>query len=1248
MSRRRPHVARTVIAVAVIVLAWVLLLGLAGWVFRQPGVRGWAAARLSSQLGFALGQPVDVADMEVILYPPRLVLHDVRLGPLADPLLHVGLAEVGFGRVVVAERELVINHLRLKGVRLRAEQPPRLEGGSGEAGWVRVVVRQLELTDARIDTLALGDGVRLAARDVEMRWMGSRRIPLEAVVAHAGTILLEAPGIEPVEAVVDARGRLTPQGFEVARLVASGTWGRVAASGRLAGGALHAEGTANVVLAELDRLFRVEAELTGKVQVTASATVSADGFVVDARMQSPHVEVVGFVVEEVEAEAHVTPQGIEASLERGRFAGGVVEGSYVLEGFQAPWRHRVAARGSGVDLAGFLRTIGVEPAGLAASCSPIANLSWDGERIGEGNGTAVVDLRPQPGEVPAAGRVLLRLARDGVLSVGTAGVTVAGADVQWEGGLTLGSWLPTWSVRGDHLPLAAVATLLRGWVGDDVLPDGLHGEAVFDVRLRGPFDDPTVVGDVAVAPVALGPIETDGVSGSFRLARGVLDVSDATVVVGGGTTSVAGAFRYGSGEGLGFTFSGQGIPIDRVAAWGGVRAPLAGRVAVRGTVGGTLGSPEVDASLRLRGVAVAGLHLGDGSATVALREAVVTVADFAVGGLRASTRVDLRGRRAKLDATLRSLGLDALSPPLARLAGGALDCELRGEFPFDQPSGRLEVSSGGAASGFVDLDPRGVTVEIARPEVWSLGARLSRARQGYAGDFSFQVASLRRLMVDLTREDLPVEGRTEGRGRIVLAPRQPPRLDGTISRFDLEVEGESATLSQPAVFTVVGGEIDVPGLLFDGGSARLFVRGGRRESGVLHGNVSGEVPAALLAVLWPESRPSGRIELLGAILGTEREPSFEGVARVFDGSLRIPGLSSPLTRVNGVIEFVPEALRLHDVLFAYAGGRGTARGRIALDPRVELDLELDVSAVRFALAAALAPHLRGQLRLIGSVDELVATGEVEVQPTVYRRDLDLQRLVLEQLLSPVRAAPTSEGAVQLDIDVHIPGTLKVETALARLTLRGDLRVVGTSAQPGVLGRIEVLPGGELTLGVNRYELDRGTVTFSNPDRIDPFLDVHARTAVEFIDVNVSMQGTLDHLTSSFSSNPPLTEMDILSLLALGTPSGVGGETSAGALATSFLSDQIAGTVARRARTLLDVDQLRLDPYLISETNTPAARVTVVKRISQDWTVTYSTNLASNRDDLVKSRWRVSPGVFFEVNRDSDGSYWAELKWQRRY
>lgn len=1248
MSRRRPHLARTAIAVALLALLWVALLGAVGWVVRQPGVREWGATRLSAQLSLALGQPVDVADMAVVLYPPRLVLRDVRVGPLVEPLLHVRLVEVGFGRVAVAEQEVAINQLRLVGVQLRAARPLHLPGEAGQRPWVRVVVRQLELSDARIDALALGEGVLLQAREVEARWMGTRRTPLEGVVLQAGWVAVAAKGMERVEGSLAMRGRLTPKGFEVARVGVSGSWGRLVARGLLGGGDVGMEGDGEVELAEVDRLFQVGAGLAGMVRVSGTARAAANDFVVDLKLASPRVEVEGFVVTGLEAEAHVTPEGIEASLGRGTFAGGEVEGSYILAGLAPPWRHRVVARGSGVNLASFLQTLRVDPAGLAATCAFSANLGWEGERVGEGSGTAVVDLRPRPGEVPAAGRVLLRLAGDGALRIATGGLTVAGAEVQWEGGLTLGAWLPSWSLRGNGVPLAAVARLLRGWVGEEVLPEGLSGEAVFDLRLRGPFDDPTVVGDVAVAPVSFGPIDADGVDASFRLAEGVLEISDATVAVGDSTTTVTGVYRYGSDGGLELELAGRGVPIQRVTAWGGVRAPLGGRVAVRGRVGGTLAAPRVEATLRLSNVAVAGLPLGEGQAAVEVRDRVVTVAQFRVGGLDAQARIDLAARRAELEARVKNLLLDALSPPLARLAGGALDCELHGEFPFDQPSGRLEVTSRQGAAGVVELDARGLHLAISRPQVWSLNADVARTRQGFAGDFAFEVAELHQLMTDLVGEEIPVAGRTEGRGRIIVAPGQPPRLEGTVTRFDLAAEGQAVRLAQPASFTVAGGEIHLPGLLWEGNNARLFVRGGRRENGALHGNVAGELPAALLAVVWPESRPTGRVELLGAILGHDREPSFEGIARVFDGSLRIPGLAAPLTRINGVIEFVPEALRLHQVAFAYGGGQGMANGRVGLLPAVELDLALGSSEVRIDLGAGLAPQLRGELRLVGPLDELLASGEVEVQPTVYRRDLDLQRLVLDQLLSPTRATPAGSQALRLNLAVRIPATFEVDTALARLTVRGELQVVGNVAQPGLVGRLEALPGGELTLGVNRYEVERLTVSFSNPERIDPFLDVHARTTVGSFEVNVALQGTLDQLVSSFSSNPPLPEMDILSLLALGTPVGVGGETSAGALATSFLSDQITGTVAKRARTLLDVDQLRLDPYLAAESNTPAARVTVVKRVSSDWTVTYSTNLAANREDLVKSRWRIAPGLFFEVNRDTDGSFWAELKWQRRY
>jgi hypothetical protein len=102
------------------------------------------------------------------------------------------------------------------------------------------------------------------------------------------------------------------------------------------------------------------------------------------------------------------------------------------------------------------------------------------------------------------------------------------------------------------------------------------------------------------------------------------------------------------------------------------------------------------------------------------------------------------------------------------------------------------------------------------------------------------------------------------------------------------------------------------------------------------------------------------------------------------------------------------------------------------------------------------------------------------------------------------------------------------------------------------------------------------------------------------------------------------------------------------VAGSFLTEQLAGAVTRRARALLDVDQLRLDPFAATETGNPTARVTVVKQLSSEWLVTVSTNLATNREEVIQSRWRVNQGLYLQASRDIDGSYSLDLKWLHRY
>ena len=387
--------------------------------------------------------------------------------------------------------------------------------------------------------------------------------------------------------------------------------------------------------------------------------------------------------------------------------------------------------------------------------------------------------------------------------------------------------------------------------------------------------------------------------------------------------------------------------------------------------------------------------------------------------------------------------------------------------------------------------------------------------------------------------------------------------------------------------------------------------------------------------------------MLGELVGTDVEPRFEGVARVENGSLSIPGLPAPLTGINGVFEVVPEVVALSGVEFQLGGGEGSCDGRVILSPELELDLTVNARRVRWPLIPGFTPTLQGKLRVVGRLDGLSVSGDTTLLRTVYRRELSLQRLIVEELLAPVRSTG-EEGAVRLNIRVAVPGTLELDMPLARLTARGEVRVVGTSARPGVIGRLEVLPGGELEITGARYELDRATVTFSNPTQIEAFLDVVGRTTVQTWEITVGVTGTLERLTPTFSSTPPLPEMDIIALLSVGRRVEEVGQVQAGAAASTFLTEQLTGVVTNRARTLLALDQLRVDPVAASETGNPTARLTVAKQLSRNWTVTLSTTLDSNRQEVIVSRWRLGPGVYLEATRDTDASYALEVKWQRRY
>ena len=123
--------------------------------------------------------------------------------------------------------------------------------------------------------------------------------------------------------------------------------------------------------------------------------------------------------------------------------------------------------------------------------------------------------------------------------------------------------------------------------------------------------------------------------------------------------------------------------------------------------------------------------------------------------------------------------------------------------------------------------------------------------------------------------------------------------------------------------------------------------------------------------------------------------------------------------------------------------------------------------------------------------------------------------------------------MKLDIRVRTSPGLSVQASLAEnLQANADLRVRGTAAEPGVLGRVTI-DEGHWCFSVRHYTVDTGTISFYNPLRIEPVLDISLETQAKGVTVTVRVTGPIDDMKLSYISDPPLQFQEIVSLLASG-------------------------------------------------------------------------------------------------------------------
>ena len=107
---------------------------------------------------------------------------------------------------------------------------------------------------------------------------------------------------------------------------------------------------------------------------------------------------------------------------------------------------------------------------------------------------------------------------------------------------------------------------------------------------------------------------------------------------------------------------------------------------------------------------------------------------------------------------------------------------------------------------------------------------------------------------------------------------------------------------------------------------------------------------------------------------------------------------------------------------------------------------------------------------------------------------------------PIVPPDAPSNHVRLDVHIQSSPQLNFQNAYAKLAGDVDLRLRGTLASPSLLGRISITEG-SATIAGTRYELQRGDITFTNPVRIEPLIDLNATAHVEDYDITLGLHGS---------------------------------------------------------------------------------------------------------------------------------------------
>ncbi|MDE3189157.1 MAG: translocation/assembly module TamB domain-containing protein [Acidobacteriota bacterium] len=918
-----------------------------------------------------------------------------------------------------------------------------------------------------------------------------------------------------------------------------------------------------------------------------------------------------------------------------------------------------------------------------------------------------------PGEAPVTGTIDgTYTQRDGAVALRALNITLPSSHIEAHGHLGAYPLTSPSEIAVDFHShdLREFDTVLRdlglqqgGKSGTAALPVSLDGQADIQATWTGSLVSPHIAGNLKATSLTLEippqtgvttgkpqPVHWDAVeaTGSFSTSRIAIDHAQlrhgpATLDVEGTLTAAgppapAAILAFDSNSLLHVRVNAAQIGLDELLPLVGQNLPLSGRLSAQIVADGPVHALDGAGWVQLDDGAVYGepvsrIRAQGKIAGQVLQLASVTVNDQA-GKLSASGSYNLKSRQFQIDA--QGTGIDMAQVRYIRQFGmaatGKLAFTVTGSGTPDDP----RIQGRGTLSGVtlrgeqlgnvvISAHTAGHALIYDLTSHFETAAIAAHGQTTMSGDYATQAtlnfshfnigAPLRMAQIPGLTGDSSLAGTVTVDGPLA----RPAELRGearlqelamTIAGVHLHSEGPvHATLANERInldpLHIMGEETDIRGQ----GSIDFNAR---RQVDMA---ASGSINLKLIETLDPDLTASGITTFQVQAHGTLQNPGLTGRIDFQNAALALEDLPNSLSQLHGTLVFNQNRLEVKSLTAMTGGGQLSVSGYLAYQRGIFADLTATGKGIRIRYPQGVSSLADATLQLQGTRNSLLLSGNAMITRFTVSPDMDFAALAAQAgKVQPIAPPDAPSNHVRLDVHIQSSPQLNFQNAYAKLAGDVDLHLRGTLATPSLLGRISITEG-SATIAGTRYDLQRGDITFTNPVRIEPSIDLNATARVQDYDITLGLHGLPSNMAVTYRSDPPLPEGDVVALLALGRTQDQERiytqqqeQITSNPATDALLGGALNATVSSRVQKLFGAGSVKVDPNYLGVLGNSTTRITVEEQLGRNLTLTYATDVDTTAQQLLQAEIAINRHVSLLVARDESGVFSMVVKATRRY